>query len=277
MKIFYLFILMFQSLFSNKQEDRVENESVCVVFVCDENYFKKFQKTLSELRNEGKYSGDVVLIATGRLNQAYVKKRCRDKRLKITKFSPISVPEGVKNVALKPNGVTARMQKFHVFQRFFKQWDYVFYIDVGMHIHRDISKMVDLCEKGTLLAHSNCYPTYIWDHSHEFIDDNSLSYQHFIEEFGFTNDYFQSTMMLFDTKLIDGNTVQNLVDLLNKYPFGVGDQAYISLYFCHILPVWKQIKINEGDQYFYDFHLRVKEKCIMHKYDNGPEKCIDCK
>ena len=199
MKKFFLFILMFQRLFPNAHEDRVEKGSVCVVFVCDENYFRKFQKTLSELRNEGKYLGDVVLIATGRLNEAYVKKSCQDKRLIITKFPPISVPEGVKNVALKPNAVTAQMQKFHVFQTFFKQWNYVFYIDVGMHIHSDINKMIDLSEKGTLLAHSNCYPTYIWDHSHEFIDDNSLSYYHLIEEYGLTN---------------QGNCMKNFVDVL---------------------------------------------------------------
>ena len=40
----------------------MSNNNVCVVFVCDKNYFNKFVTTCSQLIHSGKYNGNICLV-----------------------------------------------------------------------------------------------------------------------------------------------------------------------------------------------------------------------
>ncbi len=91
------------------------------------------------------------------------------------------------------------------------------------------------------------------------------------------NVYPRSGVMLYDSSVIKEDTSSVLIDLLNKYPFGNGDQSYISLYFCHINPVWKPLTRIDSDNYYYAFSPRFPNTTyIMHKYHLLPIKCPLC-
>ena len=104
-------------------------------------------------------------------------------------------------------------------------------MDCGITILNDITPMMEVREKNKLLAHSDSYPKY----------DNNLDYQFdtFMEEFQnlrenycLNIDYPQTTIMLFDTNLIEDNMRDKLLDLTYKYPISLtNDQGIIALYF----------------------------------------------
>jgi hypothetical protein len=80
-------------------------------------------------------------------------------------------------------------------------------------------------------------------------------------------DYFQTTVMLYDTSIITNDTYNSLLALLSEYPIcNTNDQGIIALYFTLIMPVFKQLKIKNDDTYFYDYLSRNNSyKYIMLK------------
>ena len=81
------------------------------------------------------------------------------------------------------------------------------------------------------------------------------------------DDYFQTTIMLYDTKIIENDTYDNLLNLLIEYPISItNDQGIIALYFTNIKPLFKQIKTHNEFIYFYDYLSRNNNnKYIMLK------------
>ena len=153
--------------------------------------------------------------------------------------------------------------KYHLFTPFFKQWRYVFYIDCGAKIYNNIWPILQTATPNTLLAHSDAFPTYTWKLSCQFINTEELS-----KIWDLKTDYFQSTIMLFDTNIIEDDTFQQLYELTEKYPVSTtNDQGILNLYYICIKQKWKQIEMGNETTYFYDFNIRNSDKpYIMTKY-----------
>ena len=67
------------------------------------------------------------------------------------------------------------------------------------------------------------------------------------------NDYFQTTIMLYDTKIIENDTYDILLNLLIEYPISItNDQGIIALYLTNIQPLFKQIKTDNECIYLYE-------------------------
>ena len=80
------------------------------------------------------------------------------------------------------------------------------------------------------------------------------------------DDYFKSTILLFKTGIIKNDTVLRLIELMNTYPIGDGDQAYMNLYFINN---WKPIPIKDEVGFLYDWWKRDNNKetdYVMLKY-----------
>jgi hypothetical protein len=74
-------------------------------------------------------------------------------------------------------------------------------------------------------------------------------------------DYFQTTMMLYDTKIIKENTFNDLYDLTLEYPISTtNEQGIMALYFTNIEPRFKQIRTRNEYIYFYDYLKRDSTK-----------------
>ena len=58
------------------------------------------------------------------------------------------------------------------------------------------------------------------------------------------NDYFQTTIMLYDTKIIE-NVIEYPISITN-------DQGIIALYLTNIQPLFKQIKTDNECIYLYE-------------------------
>lgn len=118
----------------------------------------------------------------------------------------------------------------------------------------------DMC----LYAHSNWYPTYEWKVKQEFrtplFDEQTYELE---------REYFQSTILLYDTRILKPDTVERLFELAEKYPTTRGDQGILNLYFQFEHPCWKQIPLRDDKGWLYDFHERGSYKqedyCILKK------------
>jgi hypothetical protein len=283
MRFMCLFILVLSTVFSSNERmvdgDEKNGDKICVIFVCDRNDVARFKSTYTALRNEGQYTGDVCLIATGGLQG---EEGClnffQDSKNHVVNFDTIETPNRTIQCAYKPKFVQAQMQKFHVFNVYFKQWDYLFYIDCGMKIHGNVNEIIAMREIDTFLAPGdlNIKGHTPRIHSYDFVAGKP-DYDKLVSEYGMTNQYPRSTMMLYASSVIKNDTCDVMVDLLNTFPSGRSDQSYISLYFVHINPVWKPITREDGDKYYYDFCPRVSDHVyIMHKYHMLGHKCPLC-
>ena len=247
----------------------------CVVFVSNLKYFDKFKSTCNQLITNGNYKGDICLIIGDDLlnNKILDCELINNNNIVIKYFPDIQFSEYFtqinNNIKNKTDShITKKFQwhKFHLFNTYFKKWNYIFYIDCGMTIFSDITPIINEVKPDTLLAHSDAFPTYIWKLHTQFDTSNPVFLQ-LKQNYNLNIDYFQTTMMLYDTNIIEEDTFNRLLSLSNEYPISnTNDQGIIALYFTNIKPLFKQIKTNNDDTYFYDYLSRNKKnKYIMLK------------
>jgi len=254
----------------------MNNSKNCVVFVCNKTYFTKFLNTCHQLITYGKYKGDICLVIGDELkNDVLLNHQLIKSCNIIIKYFPnISFPEEFLNINNNINNhidnrhLTKKFQwhKLYLFSTFFKRWDYIFYIDCGVTIFSDISPILNEATENTLLAHSDSYPVFVWDLARQFDKTHSL-FQNLNNKYKLDIDYFQTTIMLYDTKIIENDTLENIWKLTLEYPISLtNEQAIMALYFTNIKPLFKQIKIKNEDTYFYDYLSRQNgNKYIMLK------------
>jgi hypothetical protein len=252
------------------------NKDICVVFTCNRTYFNQFIKTCEQLITNGKYIGNICLVigddlfTSDLLNHDIIKKY----NIIIKYFPDIEFSNEFllinNNVKSDGRNLTKKFQwhKLHLFNTFFKQWSYIFYIDSGMTIFSDISAIIHECTENTLLAHSDAYPTYERKLECQFDDTINNYFIPLKNTYNLNLDYFQTGIMLYDTKIIEDDTFDNLLKLTYDYPISkTNEQGIIALYFTNIKPLFKQIKTHNADTYYYDYASRDRNnKYIMLKY-----------
>jgi hypothetical protein len=251
----------------------------CVAFVCNFRYFHKFVETCGSLIDIGEYTGQIVLIIGDDINVQGITKhpfiKAHSNQI-IIHYCPDIVFSAETNT--KINIVNSKdgkfghklfqYHKFHLFTPFFKQWRYVFYIDCGAKIFAPIAPILECAVPNKMLAHSDAYPSNQWKLSGQFRKWFPDIYNTLSAKWNLDVDYFQSTIMLFDTSIIEDDTFQCLCDLTEKYPIsGTNDQGILNLYFICVKNNWEHIPIGNTQTYFYDFNIRHNDKpYIMTKY-----------
>ena len=237
----------------------------CVVFLCDTNYFEKFLYTCNQLINNGNYKGNICLVIGDDLNNNKLLNHpiIINNNIIIKYFPNIQFSNDflIVNNHIKTDGrnLTKKFQwhKLHLFNTFFKQWNYIFYLDCGITIFSDISPIINEVTENTILAHSDAYPSYEWKLYTQFDNTNTECFTKLNNTYSLNIDYFQTTIMLYDTKIIQNDTYDNLLKLSMEYPISkTNEQGIIALYFTNTQPLFKQIKTHNEDVYFYDYLSR---------------------
>ena len=139
-------------------------------------------------------------------------------------------------------------------------------IDTGIKIYRPLWDVFSLVKRNKILAHHDDFPKYHYSLSDKFRDIEPYK-TNLKNEFDLnTYHYFQTTILLYDTDIIQTDTINNILDLVEKYPISCnGDQEYISLYFHQITNQMEQIRIKDNNNYyFYDYYQRygINKYCM---------------
>ena len=238
--------------------------SQCVVLVTNRKYLRRCLLTVWQLRFFGKYRGDVVVIVGSDL----VRHIPVLEKL-FLRISPVYFPEfDLSSVHSRLHGAqglggteftkTFQYHKFHVFDEYFTRWKRVLYLDSGMTVLRPIKNLWSVHSAGALVAHSDAFPSFVWKLRGQFnwvdFPDLEPDMEHLLD---LDTDYFQTTMMLFDTSIISPATVQELVDLTHRFPNSrTNDQGIVNLW---ALPkgLWKSLPTSRIDgSFLYDFAER---------------------
>lgn len=247
----------------------------CVVFVCNKAYFPKFINTVTLLTTVGNYHGDICLVIGDDLlgSQLLNTEEIKSNNVIIKHFPDLTFTPNFMEYFFSlerfPHWRKKIFQyhKFYLFDVFFKQWDTIFYIDCGTTIFSDIQPMLDVKEKNTLLAHSDGYPNFERKLIKQFDHTKVEYFKEVNNKYDLNIDFFQTTIMLYDTSIIQNDTFANLVNLAISYPISkTNDQGIIALYFTNIMPLWKQIPYGNSTTLFYDFTKRTNKNYIMIKY-----------
>ena len=243
-------------------------ESTCVVLVSDYAYLAKATKTIVSLRLQGQYSGPICLIIGDDLHNHEILKQPLFERLGILflHFPNLTLPDEtltlMKNLDRPSHWFPKRFQfhKFHLFHPFFKQWQRIFYLDAGLTILNPIQPILDSWRPKKLLAHSDGFPTFQWTLRDQFVPVSPYSEQ-LSERFDLDINYPQTTILLFDSSILDENTLPDLYSLLLEFPTAkTNDQAIIALYFTSIRKVWHQIPTGDDTTNYYDYKSRENGK-----------------
>lgn len=239
------------------------SDKTCVVFVTNNAFFDRLISTLTGILNTG-YKGDICvvigndLLNSNKLNHPLL----QSDRIFIKYFEDINFTEKFNNKfnSLQRSSlwVAKKFQyhKLHLFKSFFKKWGYIFYIDVGVHVLNPITPIINAKKQGKFLAHSDAYPEYNYDLKIQFDKQDEL-YPYVLEKYNLNTDFPQTTIMLYDTSIIEENTFTELLDLAEECPISVtNDQGIIALYFTNIKPLWEQIQLGDDTFWYYDYHIR---------------------
>jgi GR25 family glycosyltransferase involved in LPS biosynthesis len=240
-----------------------------LVFFANEPYINKAFTSIHFARKTGKWKDDIVLLVPGTLikNEEVIKhaQRYDVKLVEIPNLNFSNIIEHWKKFSDHKSYkyVIERefiFNKFFAFDVFFRKWDVVFYLDAGSSIHGSLDRMKQCDPVNCIYAHSDTHPTYEKKFNNLF-DLNMISTDkilQMISTYDFTSDYFQSTLMIYDTNIIEDNTVKRLVELANMYPNATTlDQGILNLYFNSERKLWKQIPLEDEKGFLYDYHERA--------------------
>jgi hypothetical protein len=236
-------------------------DKVCAVFVCDKEYFSRFAFTCNQLVTKGNYKGDICLVIGNDLNNDPMLD-CdviKNNNVIVQYFPDITITQqnlvGVNN-NISAGGRKINWQKFHIFNTFFKKWNYVFYLDSGLTIFSDVSPMLAEAKANTLLAHAGADAANTKQLREEF-DQTQGAFAKLNETYDLNVNSFQANVMLYDTQLIQLSTFRDIYNLALKYPIcKTNEQGIISLYFTCVKPSFAQIKLGDENTNYYDY-IRV--------------------
>jgi hypothetical protein len=253
---------------------------LCAVFLCDKNYFNKFLYTCEQLVTNGKYTGQICLVIGDDLNNDPMLQHplIVQNNIIITHFPNLPFTHQFlyiqEHMEREPHWFRKIFQyhKLHLFNTYFKRWNYIFYLDCGLTIFDDVNPVINERKPNALLAHSDAFPTYKWKLHNQF-EKKSAFFSSLSNKYNLNIDYCQTTIMLYDTSIIEEDTFNNLYNLMTEFPISItNDQGIIALYFTNIKPFFQQIQIKNDDTYFYDYHSRQpNSRYIMLKNPNHKE------
>jgi hypothetical protein len=248
-------------------------DKICCVFTCNHVFLDKFKNTCEQLINNGKYTGDITLIIGDDMELENTKNDnfIKDNNINVIKFDNIKFSDDVNNILESVNDDgRCREKKFqwhkiHLFDIYFKNWDYVLYLDSGLSINHDISPIIESRKKDKLLAQSDAYPTMLWRLRDQF-DQTKELFNKLNNEYDLDIDYFQSTIMLYDTNIINDKLVINLLELTNRYPITrTNEQGIMALYFTNIDKKWDRFPLSNERFLYYSYHKGNNQNLIINK------------
>jgi len=229
-----------------------------IVVMANKKYIVHFDEMHHQIRDIGNYDGDIVLLTDGKTNCTKVKK-LNDSKLSISRFEQIKFSKNTnKSLNMIEFGRNKdkpfQWNKFYLFHEYFKQWNYIFYLDINMRIHGDINDLLKLGTVNTLYAPYDAYPNLDWTLATQF-DNKSAILGDLKNNYNLKNrKYFQTGILFYDTSIIKKSTFKKLYNLTEKYPISkTNEQGIMNLFFLYDYPVFKRLpeEVNFKKTYTY--------------------------
>jgi lipopolysaccharide biosynthesis glycosyltransferase len=194
-----------------------------LVVISDENYLDHAGSLFVNAINEGKWDGDLCLIANN-----------IDDLNRLIKFKEMGVE------VLHKKCDNPYIINLHVFDTYFKKWDYVVYMDCDFIIFKPLNDYLNFHDLnyGGIIADKepfkiNEYLCQGWEPENKKNALHDLNLKYDLNKFGFNAGFFS-----FNTKVIKNETIKDLFKIseeiknVNNHTHPTGsDQPIFNLYF----------------------------------------------
>ena len=249
----------------------MDKTAICAV--ADFKFLRKYLKNfLYELREKGEFSDEVLIITSYFVPVSIIKIFIRDNNLIFLKKKKIKFSKKTNYILSnldtgdQPNRhKTKRFQwhKLYLFSEEMKNWDFIFYLDINMHIHFPINNVLKNKPIGKFTARSDGYPDYKNNLQTQFDGFHKVNSE-LNKKYNLNNKYyFQTGVMFFDTKIIKQNTLDEIISLVEKYPISkTNEQGILNLYFLYEKNIFEEL-LMEIDDYLVYYYWLVSEKKII--------------
>jgi hypothetical protein len=239
-----------------------------LALIANEPYIERAKTTIMECREVGDWQDDIILMVPSTLMMDSslaifaTEYRIQLKELPARDYNSVLDLWAKNQKNVDNNYIKSRSfiyMKFYLFDIFFKNWDVVFYIDAGMKVFGKLQPFKTICEpQNCLYAHSDSYPSFQWKLHRQFSFELLNGEQkEALNEYNLDIDYFQSTLIIYDTGILDDSIVDDLFELVERFPSARwGDQPILNLYFNCTKGIWRQIPLRGEKSFLYDYHQR---------------------
>jgi len=222
-----------------------------VVTLTDKGYFHKCKRTILDIRSRGEWTGNLVLITVDFDAPPNFLDFYRITQKRVSHIDCSNVLEAYKTRPIRPtcdNREFAKLtqwDKFYAFDPFFAQWDKVIFMDSGLRVLDKIQYLAELSCDNVLMAPDDAAP---YDTTKRFggiieTDRNPEVVSRLFEEYGegiLKERYFLNCIWMYDTKLLQQITFQELVDAMNTYPIcRCNEMTIMNLIFTFKHNVWR--------------------------------------
>jgi hypothetical protein len=245
------------------------------VTLTDRGYFPRALRTIEDLRTNGQWIGDIVLVAVDfepppdaltafRVLVHRVEHLKTDGLVRVLKEKPFVNPPSDNRQFDK----LTQWDKLQVFSDFFTKWHRVCFLDAGLRVFNSVAPLLALPYEGALLAPDDSDP---YDNGNRLgcqldLQANPEATLRVLEAFG--NDvasyrYFLNCIFVFDTALIGRCNLAELEQAMNAYPVcRTNEMALMNLMFTVKHKVWRAFpqKTNEGKYLFGWCELNYRER-----------------
>lgn len=236
---------------------------------------KHLTKFINQLRRNGKYKGEVIVITDYFTPLFFFKIIKTDKKIIIKRFKRIKFSlktrqslKGLNNFDQPNRYLTKKFQwhKINLFDIKLKKWSYIFYLDVNMQINYDINPILELSKKGKILARADGYPNFQNTLASQF-DHSTKLYKLLKKNFDLENrNYFQTGLMFFDTDIISFDTKKNIIKICEEFPISItNEQGILNLYFLNKESTYEELTHKIGNFETYYYWLKEGQKIIITK------------
>jgi len=237
------------------------------VTLTDQSYYHKALQTIEELRTNGEWKGDIVLVAVdfepSKINNIIVHKVNHIDHQPLWdewKIHPIKKMDDNRHY-----NKVYQWDKLYLFTEFFNQWERIVFLDAGLRVCDNVNALLSLDYKGKILAPDDSDPydngkrlNTQFDLEANKMATNLLNYDY---ENWMTEKYFINCMFLFDTQLIELKTFDYMKMMMYKYPISLcNEMGIMNLYFTIYKKVWVAFPQKINDKYLFGWcELNYKE------------------
>lgn len=233
--------------------------STVFVTLTDRGYFERARRTLRELRVNGEWTGDVVLIAVDFqpdpiegvqiLETSHIPTEALVQSLRAHPIRPMSDNRHF--------GKLYQWDKLQVFKPFFRKWERVVFLDAGLRVFHSVQPLLDLEWRGKFLSPDDSDP---YDNGVRFriqldLDANPEVTAALLSEYSgdiLDKHYFLNCIFLFDTALLERVSFEELEDTMNRYPICMcNEMGILNLIFAFKLQAWVPFPQKVEDKYLF--------------------------
>ena len=227
---------------------------------------------ISNLRNQGKYQGELLILTSLLTPTFLIKNIKKDINTTVIRLPKIKFDKKTKKrfLSLNTNNQPNRFKtknfqwfKLNLFHTRLKEWSKIFYLDINLTIHKNLNDVMKISVRDSFLAKADGYPNYDRLLISQF-DKTQPEIKQMERTFNLNaNNYFQTGLMYFDTSIIYKDMIDDILKIAKEFPISItNEQGILNLHFQNRNGVYKELPEYLGDDIIYYYWI-IKNKSIL--------------